>query len=511
MRATALMLAGLAGAAVMYGGLRWSGGNDHAPASSSASAPAPSTETPVAAVGGGVVYISPARQHLIGVRTGVVTTRDLTAGIRGTGTLAYDETRITQIHTKISGWIEQTFVDFIGKPVQKGQPLFTIYSPDLVATENEYLLARNAQHRLGASQFEETRRGASSLLSATRRRLELWDLSAADIAEIERTGEPRKTVTVFAPTAGVVLERNAFAGQYITPEQAAFKLVDLSTIWAVGQIVESDLMRVRVGAAVDIELTNTAGAAPATGRISFIYPDVDPVTRRGRFRVDIPNPHLVLKPYMFVTMTVRGASSRTLAVPAEGVIDTGTKQYVILARGNGYFEPRVIRVGPPVDAFYPVISGLAEGDTIVTSAQFLIDSETNLQAAMQAMSAMPDMPDMPGRQPAAAPAARAPGTVLDVRTDFAATRLGDNTIAIRIAEATGEPVTDAVVTATFSMPAMPSMGMPGMRLPATLTHRAGGMYEGVVRVPMRGRWDVTVAVARAGVQLASRQLAVVVK
>jgi RND family efflux transporter MFP subunit len=508
----------------MFAGLTWSGREHHRfPATAAAPAAGPnrsavSDVTPAdGEEGEGGVYISPARQQLIGVRTATVGTRDVTTSVRATGTLAYDETRVTQIHTKIAGWIDQLFVDFVGKGVEKGQPLFTIYSPDLVATQNEYLLARNAQAQLAASRFEETRQGASSLLAAARKRLELWDVSEAQIADLERSGEPRKTLTVFAPSSGVVLERNAFSGQYLTPEIAAFKFADLSTIWAVGQVFESDLGQVRVGQPVSVELTNAVGAQPIAGRVSFIYPDIDPATRRVRFRAEIPNPGQVLKPDMFVTIVLQGSVSRTLAVPAEAVIDTGIKQYVIVSRGHGYFEPRLIRTDAPTESYYPVISGLAAGDQVVTSAQFLIDSETNLQAAMQAMADMPGMrskstPDAP-RNAGRDPAAPAPptGLTIDVRMEPTPVRVGENTWEVALKDAQGQPVTDASVSVLFFMAAMPSMGMPAMRLTTPLPSNGTGAYRARVQVPLAGQWDVTVTATRGAYRLASKRLPVVVK
>jgi len=337
------------------------------------------------------VFITPARQQLIGLRTATVATQNLGEPVRTVGALAYDESRVTQIHTKIAGWIDQLFVDSVGKPIQKGQALFTIYSPDLVSTQNEYLLARRAQRQLDASRFEETRQGAASMLAAARARLALWDISEAQIAELERTGEPRKTLTLYAPSSGVVLERNAFSGQYITPEMAAFKVVDLSSLWAIGQVAEAEAARVRVGQSISIELSNTPGTRPLTGRIAFIYPDVDPTTRRVRIRAEVPNPRLMLRPETFVTLTIATAAAASLAVPAEAVIDTGVKRYVILALDRGFFEPREIHAGTPVNGYYPVLHGLSAGDRVVTSAQFLIDSETNLNAALQAMANMPGM------------------------------------------------------------------------------------------------------------------------
>src|SRR5581483_1234310 len=204
------------------------------------------SDPPAASQPGGGVYISPARQQLIGVRTAVVEHRALETTVRTVGVLQYDETRVAEIHTKIAGWIERVGVDFVGKPVRRGQMLFTVYSPDLVATQKEYLLALRAAGELGRSVYEETRIGADGLLAATRERLKLWDVSDAQIARLEKTGEVQKTMSFYSPFNGVVLERNAFPGHYIGPETAVFKVADLSTIWVHGQVFESELRRVAI-------------------------------------------------------------------------------------------------------------------------------------------------------------------------------------------------------------------------------------------------------------------------
>jgi RND family efflux transporter MFP subunit len=345
------------------------------------------------------VYISPDRQQLIGVRTATVTRRPLDTTIRTVGTLAYDETRVTQIHTKVMGWIERVYVDYVGKAVRRGQPLFTIYSPDLVATQNEYLLALKASQQLGESRFPETRAGAESLVSATRDRLQLWDITDAQIDELARTGQPRKTLTLYSPFDGVVLERNAFAGQYISPEMSTFKIADLSTIWVLGQIFEYETRLVKLGQEAEIQFPYGQSTRSLKGRITFIYPGVDPETRRVKVRIEFRNPGFEFKPESYVTVLLRAGMGEQLAVPKEAVLDNGAKRYAIVALPNGYFEPREIDVGEPVDDFFPVIKGLAEGDPVVTSAQFLIDSETNLQSAMQAMSmSMPGMNMGGGKQ-----------------------------------------------------------------------------------------------------------------
>ena len=331
------------------------------------------------------VYISPSRQQLIGVRTAEVAHQALDTTIRTVGVLAYDETRVAEIHTKIAGWAESVSVDFVGKQVRKGQPLLTIYSPDLVATQREYLLALKADRQLSASAIPETREGARSLLAATRERLRLWDVTDAQVAELTRTAEPRKYLTVYAPTSGVILERNAFPGQYITPEVATFKIANLSNVWVIGQIFEYELGLIKMGQVVQIEFPYGQSTKQLTGKITFIYPEIDPTTRRAKVRIEFRNPGLEFKPESFVTVLIKSSGGHQLAIPQEAVIDTGTEQYALLALPDGYFEPRPIKVGPAVNQFYPVLDGLQPGDRVVTSAQFLIDSETNLQSAIQSM------------------------------------------------------------------------------------------------------------------------------
>lgn len=407
--AVVALIALLIGAAGMFGALRYVGrGRTPDAASSATSAQPPSAAQPESMPGmettatgtrehpteskGSVVYISPARQQLIGVRTAAVTHQVLDTTIRTVGNLAYDETRVTQIHTKVAGWVDKLYVDYVGKLVQRGQPLFTVYSPDLVSTQKEYLLALKARGQLGASQFEETRNGAESLVSAARDRLKLWDISDDQVAELERTGEPRKTLTLYSPFSGIVLERNAFAGQYISPEMSTFKIADLSTIWVLGHVFEYELQSLKIGQDAQIQFPYGQSTRTLNGKVTFIYPEIDPQTRRAKVRIEFKNPGLQFKPETYVTVILKTAGGHRLAIPKEAVIDTGAKTYAILAHSNGYFEPRELKVGSPVDDYYPLISGLEAGDRVVTSAQFLVDSETNLQAAMGAMSlSMPGM------------------------------------------------------------------------------------------------------------------------
>jgi RND family efflux transporter MFP subunit len=343
---------------------------------------------------GKVVYVSPARQQLIGVRTTTIERRSLDSSIRTVGTLAYDETRVTQIHTKIAGWVERVYVDYVGRLVRRDEPLLDLYSPELVSTQTEYLLALKARNELGASPVAATRSAVDSLLVAARDRLRFWDIPESEIEALESTQEVRKTLTLHAPFDGIVLERNAFPGQYIAPEMPTFKIADLSRIWAFGAIFEYELPLIRLGQRAEIEFPYGTSTRKLRGTITYVYPEIDRETRRVKIRAEFDNPGLQLKPDTYVTFVVGVSRGESLVIPKEAVIDTGVTRYAILAHPNGYFEPREIDVGPPADQYYPLLDGLREGDRVVTSAQFLIDSETNLQAAMQSMIGMPGM-DMP--------------------------------------------------------------------------------------------------------------------
>ena len=349
------------------------------------------------------VYVSPARQQLIGVRTGIVERQRVDGTVRTVGVLGYDETRVTHVHTKVAGWVDRVFVDFVGKKVRRGQPLFSVYSPDLVAAQADYLVAMRARQRL-LDASPDSRAAADALLTAARQRLQRWDVSDAEIAALEQSGQASKTLVFAAPFDGVVLERTAIAGQYLTPDMSAFKVGDLSSVWVMGQLFEYEAARVEAGEPIDVEFPY--GQAPRTlhGRVDFVYPDVDPQTRRVRFRATLPNKDGSLKPDTYVTVVLHGEAVDRLVVPASAVIDTGARKYALIALADGYFDPRDVEVGPPLGDLYPVVSGLAEGDRVVTSAQFLIDSETNLMSAMQNMAmSMPGM-DMGTGKPAPGPA-----------------------------------------------------------------------------------------------------------
>lgn len=337
----------------------------------------------------GAFQISAEKQQLIGVTYGEVSYGQMSKTLRAVARLAYDETRIVRIHPKIEGWIEDVYVDFTGKQVQKGQPLISIYSPDLVSTQQEYLLAIRGRRELSESPFKEAAAGAESLYESAKRRLELWDISDQQIKDLEKRGSPIKALTLYAPTNGFVLARNAYSKQRVTPESELYQIADLSTVWAIADIYEYEAPEIQVGQSAMMTLSYYPGK-PFRGQVSYIYPQVDAATRTLKVRIEFPNPDFKLKPDMFANVELKIDYGKRLVVPQEAVLDSGSEQLVFVALEGGYFEPRKIQVGAKVDNNFIVLAGLKAGERIATSANFLIDSESKLKSAAGGMG-MPGM------------------------------------------------------------------------------------------------------------------------
>jgi Cu(I)/Ag(I) efflux system membrane fusion protein len=337
----------------------------------------------------GTVQISAERQQLIGVKIGTVEMRPLEKAIRTVGRVDYDEKRIATVSPKIGGWIEDLFVDFTGRFVMKGEPLLTIYSPELVSTQEEYLIALRAKRDLVKSPFPEVAGSGYSLAESAKRRLKLWDITDDQIRVLEETGQPRKTLTLYSPFSGFVLEKSAYKGMNVMPGMALFKLADLSVVWLYADIYEYELPFIRLGQQASIQLSYIPGET-FTGKAVYIYPSLNPETRTAKVRFEFPNPHGKLKPEMYANVAIKVHLGQRLAVSEGAIIDTGLRQMAIVNKGNGYFEPREVKVGSKVDGYYEVIKGLKAGESVVSSANFLIDSESKLKEAMSDM-AMPGM------------------------------------------------------------------------------------------------------------------------
>jgi len=329
----------------------------------------------------GTVQISPERQQLIGVRIGTVEKRPLQKVIRTNGRVEFDEKRLTTISPKIGGWIEELYVDFTGAPVKRGAPLLTLYSPELVSTQEEYLAALRARQELAASPYPEVAASGNALVESARRRLRLWDISEEQIRELEQTGQVRKSLTLYSPYGGIVLEKMAFRGMRVEPGMALYKLADLSVVWLIADIYEYELPLIRLGQQASINLSYLPGEA-FTGKAVFIYPYLDAQTRTARVRFEFANPRGTLKPEMYAGVEITIRLGDKIAVPEGAIIDTGIRKVAIVEKGAGYFEPRDVKLGTKAGDYYEVLDGLKVGERVVTSANFLIDSESKLKEAI---------------------------------------------------------------------------------------------------------------------------------
>jgi Cu(I)/Ag(I) efflux system membrane fusion protein len=459
--------------------------------------------------------VTPTKQQLIGVKTAVVETRPLETTVRAVGRVDYNEERITHINLRVSGWIEDLFVDYTGQVVRKGQPLFTLYSPDLVASQDEYLLALRTQAKVRDSPLAEVHEQAEHMVEAARDRLRLWTVSDQQLDELARRGKAKTSMPVYSPFSGYVTEKKVFQGMFVEPEMRLYTITDLSTVWVNAEIYEFEVLFVKVGQQATVTFSSYPGQ-PFYGRVSYIYPYLNEQTRTIKVRLELPNPGLRLKPEMYGDVLLKINRGNQVAVPEQAVLDSGTRKQVFLVRGEGLFEPREVKVGPKIGAFYEVQEGVAAGDRVVTSGNFLIDSESKLMAATnmmgslgmggirmeQAQMGQMDMGGMPmgGTLPEKSkPIAKesrekkAGGLTLAFATEPASPRIGENLIRVIVKDERGKPVATATVQLTYTMP------MPGM-MPATVPMKPGKdrAYEAKVNLGMGGQWDLTVTVQREG-------------
>jgi RND family efflux transporter MFP subunit len=335
---------------------------------------------------GATIAIDPVTAQNMGVRTASVERRDLHRLIRTVGTVDYDEPKVTSINAKVDGWIERLYVDETGQMVKRGQPLLELYSPKLVSAQQEYLLALRNRAALKDSSFSEIAAGGDRLLEAARQRLRYWDISDRQIRQLEKTGQVRKTMTLYTPNQGVVTMKMAMPGQFIKAGQELFRIGDISRVWVFADIYEYELPWIGVGQEADVVLPFADGQT-LKAKIGYIYPYVEPKTRTVKARLEFPNPGLELKPDMYVNVRIQAREVKNvLAVPAEAVLNSGEKQTVFVALGDGKFEPRQVKTGvQDQEGYIEITQGVLEGETVVTSAQFLFDSESKLREAIQKM------------------------------------------------------------------------------------------------------------------------------
>ena len=338
----------------------------------------------------GTVLLTSEKQQSIGVRYTEVRRERMERTLRTVGVVQMDDEKISRVHVKTPGWIQKVYLDYVGKLVKKGQPLFTLYSPDLVSTEQEYLIALKGQEDLSKAPNSDAVSGAASLLRATRERLRLWDISDAQVQALEETGKVEQNMTLYSPTTGFVMTRNAYEQSYVAPETELYDIADLSTIWVLVDIYENEAPFVHVGQTGSMQLSFLPGKA-FHGRVDYIYPTLDPATRTIKVRLVFPNPGFELKPSMYADVELKIDYGIQTLVPSEAVLNSGTSQVVYMPLPGGYFEPREIKVGAQFDGQYAVLAGLKPGEKVVASGNFLIDSESRLGSTTQPMAGMSGM------------------------------------------------------------------------------------------------------------------------
>jgi len=323
-----------------------------------------------------VITLSPDKVQLIGVRTAVAEYRSLGKEIRTVGKVVPDETRLAYVNTKVAGWVKKLYVDYTGKEVVKGQPLLSLYSPDLVTAQEEYLIAIRAA-KSGSANSGEIESEQQELIKSAKRRLQLWDITDQQIAELEKNGKPQTEMIIEAPLSGIVLEKMVLDGAYISPGMNLYLIADLSTIWILADIYEYEVPLVRVGQSTRVTLPYQSGGA-YQAEVNYVYPTLDPVTRTVKVRLVMKNLHLLLKPEMFANVEINVSSGSRLVIPGSAVIDSGMRQIVYVEKKPGVYEQRQVTLGLRGEDYVEIVKGVAKGDRVVTTGNFLIDSESQL-------------------------------------------------------------------------------------------------------------------------------------
>jgi RND family efflux transporter MFP subunit len=323
-----------------------------------------------------IIHVSPKKTQDLGVKTEIITRGPFLKTIRTVGRVSYAEPRVFEVYAKFEGWVERLYIDKTGEWVPKGKPLFSAYSPKLVATQQEFLLALDLKKTQGAA--------AEALVKAARSRLAFFDIGSDQIDQIEATGETNKALLLTAPQSGFVIQKNLFEGKKVSLGESLYTIADLSEVWVLADIYESDLPFVSLGQQAKIILSYYPGT-PFFGRVSFAYPYLEPQTRTNKIRIELKNPNFKLRPDMYTQVELKANMGSSLRVPKDAVLDSGIRKIAFVDLGDGRFEPREIQTGLENETSYEVLGGLRENERVVTNAAFLIDSESSLRAATSRM------------------------------------------------------------------------------------------------------------------------------
>jgi len=476
---------------------------------------APTTQTPAMTMPaandsgtqpGATVQLAPDEIAAAGVQVAEVRTAALKTDIPAVGRVDPPESQLAAVSARIGGRIDKLRVQYTGEQVRAGQPVAEIYSPEVATALEEYRLAQENRNGLRNSDDAMARTAAEAMVTASRRKLELWGIGAKQFAAPSTTGIPH--ITLYSNAHGVVVDRKVTQGQYVNAGDTLFTLADLSQIWIKADVYEEQMPLIRVGQPVAI----TADALPGRtlhGRVDFIEPAANPQTRTVPIHIHLPNPGMKLLPGMFVNANFAGVAARpTIVVPRSAVIDTGTRKLVYLARPNGVFEAREVQLGLPSGELFPVTAGLAAGDKIVVSGNFLIDSQTHLSGGMSSMyggGAKEFSPANSSAQDAGKPAAQKENARIELHTANAPLKAGEeNSFSVRLVDSQGKNIADAQVSLTLEMPAMPSMNMPEMKSTAPLAWSSTAQaYVGKAQPGMTGTWNVFIIARKNGATIAN--------
>ena len=449
------------------------------------------------------IQLTPQRMQSIGVVLGKVESKSVTSDLRFYGNVQVDERRQAYVQTRFSGWIRKVYADASGNFIGKGQPLFTIYSPDLVSTEQEYLLAKKNSESLQQSAVSGVAAGASSLFNAAKERLLQWEISPGEIEKLDRGGKPITDLTIYSPVSGYITDKKALPNMYVQTETMLYTVADLSDVWVLAQVFQSDAGKIKPGDPAEVTVDAYPGRV-FNGRVEYILPQLDMNTRTLPVRLVFPNPALKLRPGMYTNVQVKLPMGRQLVVPSSAAFHSGTKNLLFVYRDEGNIEPREVEFGPQVGDQIVVSKGIKAGEQIVTSANFLIDSEAQLQAAAGAF-----VPPPPGAGEAASMSAPAQSQAnVELTTDPSPPHKGSNTIRVKLSAQNGTPIAGAQIMVTFYMAGMPAMGMAAMKTEINATDKGSGMYEGKVDLGSGGTWQVTIRAQQNGQTIANQQLTV---
>ena len=450
------------------------------------------------------IRITPERRQLIGLKFATVVRKDVSDRLWTTGNIEADERLQGYVQTRFAGWIEQVFANSTYEHVRRGQPLFTIYSPDLVSTENEYLLALEARKRVKDSSVADVATDASLLVDSAAERLKLWGVSPREIARLERERTVRRVIEIDSPMSGYIVERNALPNMYVQPDTRLFAITDLSKVWIYAAVFQDELGKVRPGDPATV----TVDAYPGmhfNGHVDFIWPQIDLTTRTAKVRCEFDNPAGRLFPGMFAHVALDLPMGEQTVIPDAAVLRTGTHNVAFIDRGDGYLTPAEIELGAHVGEEFIVLKGLSPGQKIVGSANFLIDSESQLQAAAGAF--VPPPPDV-GANATEGAVEAVPQADVAFTSDPNPLIRGHNRAIVTLRDSRGAPISGAQVTVTFYMAAVPAMGMTAMRAQGAADDQGNGIYAANIELPSGGTWSLTIVASKDGHPIATKQLEV---